>query len=351
MLRVHELGARLGRGFSLEALSFEAAPGEPLAILGPNGSGKTTLLRLIAGLATPSAGRIAWGERVLSEARRVLVPPAERGVGLLFQEAVLFPQLDVRANVALGLPPELPRDEARVRVDAALASMRIRELASRAVPSLSGGEQQRVALARTLAQRPRLMLLDEPFHSLDGPVRRAIIAELRSLCRERALAALLVTHELDEAAAFADRIVLLRAGAKVQEGTLERLYREPVDGWAARFLGEVESVELALARARAVELPADATGERLHYRPEDVELAPASGEEGLPVASVRELGALAELALTLAEGQLLRCRARSAFAPGARVRVRIVRALPARVAEPEGPSCGCSSGTNRASIK
>jgi iron(III) transport system ATP-binding protein len=330
MLTVRELGARAGR-FQLESLSFTAAPGVPLAILGPNGSGKTTLLRLIAGLERPRAGVIAWGDEVLSLAGRVRVPPAERGVGLLFQEAVLFPHLDVRANVALGVPPTLPRAEARERIAAALESMRIGELAGRAVPTLSGGEQQRVALARALAQLPRLMLLDEPFHSLDGPVRRAIADELRVLCRERGIVALLVTHELDEAAAFADRVLLLRDGKKVQEGTLEALYREPADGWAARFLGEVERVPVAVARANGIELPELGGAAALAFRPEDLEVRPTG--DGILVAQARELGALRELTLALEGGGELRCRTPRAIAAGARVSARIVRALPARIGE------------------
>jgi ABC-type Fe3+/spermidine/putrescine transport system ATPase subunit len=332
MLSVRELAARLGR-FKLEALSFTAAPGEPLAILGPNGSGKTTLLRLIAGLQAPRAGEIAWGETVLSEPGRVRVPPAERGVSLLFQEAVLFPHLDVRENVALGLPPGFPREEGRARVDRALASMRIPELERRAVPDLSGGEQQRVALARALVDLPRLLLLDEPFHSLDGPVRRAIIEELRGLCRERGIAALLVTHDLDEAALFADRILLLRDGRRLQEGTMESLYREPVDLWAARFLGEVESLERERARDLGIELPEGCEGPRVWFRPGDLVLTPSDAAEGLTVARARGLGELAELTLTLPDGSELRSRSSTAIPVGARVRARIVRALPAGIGE------------------
>jgi iron(III) transport system ATP-binding protein len=338
MLTVEKLSLRLGRRFALRDLSLQVAPGQRLAVLGPNGSGKSTLLQLIAGLRAPGGGKIAWADQLLSSERRVVVPPEERGMGLLLQEGVLFPHLDVEANVALGLPRETPRPERAALVDRALAALRLSELRRRSVPSLSGGEQQRVALARALAQSPRVMLLDEPFHSLDGPVKRAVIGELRELIEARRIAAVLVTHDTEEAATFAERILVLREGSLVQEGTMQELHDRPADGWVASLLGEVLSIELARLRRDGISLPelaAEPADGHLSFRPEDVTLTAAGDGPGLEVRGVHGQGATVEVCLSLTDGGALLARvpAHSAPAVGSRVLVRIVRMLPESVRE------------------
>jgi ABC-type sulfate/molybdate transport systems ATPase subunit len=346
VLIVQELSARLGtRGTrrALSSVSFELAPGEILAVLGPNGSGKSTLLRLLAGLAPPHDGRVAWGEVALSTKGRVLVAPGERGVGLLMQQAVLFPHLRVDENVALGLGPDVPQEQRAPRVAAALARARVSHLARAAVHGLSGGEAQRVALARALAQQPRVMLLDEPFHSLDSPVRAAIVEDLRALVRELGLAVVLVTHDGDEAATIADRVLLLRDGRTVQLGTLDELYRAPVDAFAARFLGDVTSIDAALARAAGVRLPAAFEGPTAWFRPEAVVLEPADAtspeaadEAGLVVLATRRRRALTEITVALPGGAplLAHVHGDTSITAGGRVRARIAWLLPAPVAEP-----------------
>ena len=236
ILSVENLGARVSRAFKLVDISFTLAAGELVALLGPNGSGKSALLRVLVGLDPPQGGRIRRGESVLSEDRRVLVAPEARGIGIVFQEGVLFPHLDAEANVALGVGPRVAKADKVVIIDAALAAMRIQHLRRRSVPTLSGGEQQRVVLARALAQQPKVMLLDEPFHSVDGEVRREIIGDLQRVAGATGMAMLLVTHETFEAAAFAERVILMRDGRVVQMGTMDTLCRQPAEPWVARFL-------------------------------------------------------------------------------------------------------------------
>ncbi|MCC6524895.1 MAG: ABC transporter ATP-binding protein [Polyangiaceae bacterium] len=335
MLSVDELRIRLGAGFALDGVSFAVAPGEIFAVLGPNGSGKSTLLRLLAGLAAPTGGSIAWCGAKLSAGRRVLVPPARRGVGLLLQEGVLFPHLGVRANVALGLGPAHSDDEAERRVSEALATARIAHLGAARIERLSGGEAQRVALARALVQSPRVMLLDEPFHSLDTEVKTAIMRDIRGLVTDRRLAAVLVTHDADEASALADRVMLLCGGRKIQEGTLDELYRAPADAWAARFLGEVESVDAATAAAAGIALPEHAGG-TLSFRPDALLLEPSDGDGGLEVSAVRRCRQVTEVSVALPGGRVLvgRWSADRSPAVGERARARLAWLLPPS-AEPE----------------
>jgi iron(III) transport system ATP-binding protein len=268
MLTAEGIGLRLGQRALVDGVSLAVDAGRTLAVLGPSGSGKTTLLRLVAGLVAPTAGTVAWGAEVLSKGGAVVVPPERRGVALLFQEGVLFPHLDVRENVALGVPPRTPTAAARARVDEALAAARIASLAAARPATLSGGEAQRVALARALAQEARVLLLDEPFHSLDGPVRAEVVADTRRLVRERGLAAIVVTHDVDEAAALADEVIVLRAGRVVQAGTLDAIERAPADEGVARLLGPVVEVDAAAAKAAGYELADDApaTGARVRAR-------------------------------------------------------------------------------------
>lgn len=196
---------------TLRGVDLDVAPGESAFLLGPSGSGKSTLLRCIAGLETPQAGSVAWGsERIDS------LPPHERGVGMLFQEPALFPHLDVRRNVAFGLRY---RGVARVdeRAEAArwLALVRLGHKADARVDELSGGERQRVALARTLAARPRVVLLDEPLSALDRELRDDLGARIKALLAEARVAALWVSHDEEEARRLGDHVWRLLDGRVV----------------------------------------------------------------------------------------------------------------------------------------
>jgi len=232
-LEVSEL-TRLYDGVpALTGVSFEVESGQVLALLGPSGSGKSTLLRLIAGLEPPDAGSIRWQGEDLSG-----VPTHARGFGLMFQEYALFPHLDVAGNIGFGLRlGSLPPGEQRRRIEQALALVDLAGYEARQVDTLSGGERQRVALARSLAPRPRLLMLDEPLGALDRTLRERLLLELPGILRELGQTALYVTHDQQEAFALADQIVLLNGGRVEQRGTPLELYHNPGSPFAARFLG------------------------------------------------------------------------------------------------------------------
>jgi ABC-type Fe3+/spermidine/putrescine transport system ATPase subunit len=337
VLSVKHLGAAFGKSFRIEDVSFSVRSGERVVILGPNGSGKTSLLRLILGLETPETGSISWSDRVLSKESRVLVLPEDRSMGILFQEGALFPHLGVRENVAVALPPGTPGDAGRPLVDRALDIARIRHLEDRSVPALSGGEQQRVALARALVQRPGVLLLDEPLRSLDGPSKREILSELRLIVEKEDMAALLVTHDTQEAALFADRVVVLREGRKIQEGSFAEIYDRPADRFTADFLGPVQTIEAEKARRWGLGLPEGSGAAVVLFRPEHLVLTevPDTEARGLEVARVQSTGALLEIAVMLPDKTelLSRAPAHASPGPGRKVSARIVQALSLPITE------------------
>ncbi len=214
-------------------VSLQVAQDEVVALLGPSGCGKTTLLRVIAGLEVPDAGTVRFGGRDMAG-----VPAHRRGFGLMFQDYALFPHRNVAQNIAFGLEMQ-GWDRARIarRVSEMLELVGLRGYERRRVFELSGGEQQRVALARSLAPQPRLLMLDEPLGSLDRALREQLLEELRQILRRVGVTTIYVTHDQQEAFALADRIVILRAGRVMQEGTPEDVYCHPADAFVAHFLG------------------------------------------------------------------------------------------------------------------
>ena len=219
----------------LDGVDMVAEAGALTAVLGVSGSGKTTLMRVIAGFERAHAGTVTLGERVLDDGR-AFVAPERRGIGYVPQEGALFPHLTVAANVGFGLPRRERRGEA---VTELLRMVGIEELAARMPAKLSGGEQQRVALARALARRPHVLLLDEPFSSLDASLRGYVREEVHALLREQGVTTVLVTHDQEEALSMADSVAVLRDGRVVQQATPAELYERPADARLARFLGAV----------------------------------------------------------------------------------------------------------------
>ena len=303
------------------AADFHCEAGELLALVGPSGSGKTTLLRAIAGLYRPSAGHIACGGEAWFDAeRRLSLPPQRRRVGLVFQDYALFPHLTALGNVMVALD-HLPPGERREQAMAWLARVRLEGLASRHPAELSGGQRQRVALARALARSPRVLLLDEPFSAVDQVTRRRLQRELAMLREQIRIPIVLVTHDLDEAAALADRLCVLHGGRSLQAGPPEALFRRPSSAEVARVLdrhnlfeGEVveEGGERRLAwgpwRLEVAEgLAALPLGGRVSWYlpPSDVVLhrrdRPSQGERENPVAARVEslvvLGGITEVSL------------------------------------------------------
>ncbi|MBB2902523.1 molybdate transport system ATP-binding protein [Kineococcus radiotolerans] len=226
------------------ALELSLAPGEVLAVLGPNGAGKSTLLGLLAGSLRPSGGRVVLDGEVLADDRGTFVPPHRRGVGLLAQDALLFPHLDVEANVAFGpRSAGVPRARARERARRVLADVGADRFARRRPHELSGGQAQRVALARALAADPRLLLLDEPLAALDVAAAPEVRQVLRRVLRGGGgggrRSAVLVTHDPLDALALADAVVVLEAGRVVERGPAQQVLAAPRSAFGARLAGLV----------------------------------------------------------------------------------------------------------------
>lgn len=286
-------GARVVYGervVALAGLDLDVASGEWLGLIGPSGSGKTSALRAIAGFERIAAGQIALGDRVVADGRRH-TPPERRGVGFVFQEFALFPHLTVAGNVAFGLR-HLPRAERARRVAEALALVELSALADRLPGALSGGQQQRVALARALAPAPSVLLMDEPFGSLDPGLRSAVRRRVVEALRASGCTVVFISHDLDEALTIADRLALLRDGERVQVDAPEALYTRPVSAFAARFPGPVDLVPGVADGARIdtalgpLTLARPAEGPRLAVvRPHMLRVVP-SGAEAEVVARI-----------------------------------------------------------------
>jgi ABC-type Fe3+/spermidine/putrescine transport system ATPase subunit len=233
MLEIQDICKRYDQTQALDGVSFEVVQGEVVALLGPSGCGKSTLLGIIAGLEAPDSGRVLWDGADQAE-----IPPHRRGFGLMFQDYALFPHMDVFDNVAFGLRMSgLPADEIKQQVNGALALVGLPGFESRDTTRLSGGEQQRVALARSLAPQPQLLMLDEPLGSLDRALRERLLLDLRHILRSTGQTTLYVTHDQEEAYTLADRLVLMQAGRVAQVGSPRQVYAHPASVFVAHFLG------------------------------------------------------------------------------------------------------------------
>jgi iron(III) transport system ATP-binding protein len=250
-LSVHGLHKAFGAQPVLRGVDLEVPAGSLTAILGPSGSGKTTLLRVLVGFERADRGTVALGGRVVDDGGERFVPPEHRGVGYVPQEGALFPHLNVGRNIAFGLSKAVRRDG---RVGELLTMVGLKGLHRRYPHELSGGQQQRVALARALAIRPAVVLLDEPFSSLDATLRASVRADVADVLRRSRTTALLVTHDQDEALSMADHVAVIRDGVVGQVDSPEALYAHPQDPGLARFLGEANLLP-ATVRAGTAETP------------------------------------------------------------------------------------------------
>ncbi len=233
LLSIKDIYKSFGETEALKGISFDIAKGEIVAILGPSGCGKSTLLGIIAGLEEPDSGSVIWDGGNLDG-----VAAHKRGFGLMFQDYALFPHKNVRENIAFGLRmAKWGQDEINQRLGVILDLVGLHDFGTRDIATLSGGEQQRVALARSLAPRPGLLMLDEPLGSLDRTLRERLLSDLRDILRNTQQTAIYVTHDQEEAFSLADRIVVMDKGMVAQIGTPQAIYRNPRNAFVARFLG------------------------------------------------------------------------------------------------------------------
>jgi putative spermidine/putrescine transport system ATP-binding protein len=332
---------RFGPVVAVDGVDLDLPAGRLIAFLGPSGCGKTTLLRLIAGLETPSEGRVLIdGEDVTG------VPTHRRGVGMVFQSLALFPHLSVGGNIAYGLRIRgIDRERQRRRVEELLDLVRLPGVADRHVAALSGGQRQRVAIARALALEPRLFLLDEPLSALDAKLREDMQVEIRLLQQRLGITTIVVTHDQREAMTMSDLVVVMGHGTVQQVAPPLVVYRSPVNAFVAGFIGSTNLLPATVAgpgrlaclgREIAVAALPEGIGPGeavvLSVRPEDVALhaasaAPANGIAGR-VTFIRDVGASVETHLEC-DGAVLVSVASPKDRPAAALGDTVIAVLPA----------------------
>ncbi|AZC14700.1 ABC transporter ATP-binding protein [Microbacterium sp. ABRD28] len=334
-LDARALVRRFGDVVAVDHVDLTVRQGELVALLGPSGCGKTSILRLVAGLDRGAGTVDIAGVRMSGGAR--FVPPEARGVGLVFQDSVLFPHLDVAGNAAFGLRGA----DRMAQAGRILDLLGIAHLAARMPSEISGGEQQRVALARTLAARPALVLLDEPFSHLDASLREHVRDETVAALRRTGTSALLVTHDQGEALAVADRVVVMGAGRVHQAGHPAEVYRRPADRFTAEFVGRSTLLPARVTRPGVAVTPLGQIavdpetppGARLAVlRPESVSLTDPAAGLGATVVRASFRGADRLVRIALPGGGEIEAVTPADLGPGDRVGV-IVEGVVATVAD------------------
>ena len=308
-LRLEGVEKRFGPIVAVDGVDLTVPPGTFLCFLGPSGCGKTTLLRLIAGLETPSGGRIDLNGQDVTG-----LPTHQRNIGMVFQSLALFPHLNVGENIAYGMRVRgLDKAAQARRIDELLEMVQLPGLADRNMAQLSGGQRQRIAIARALALEPSLFLLDEPLSALDAKLRETMQVELRILQQRLGVTTILVTHDQREAMTMSDMVAVMGDGRIQQVGTPLDIYRRPANAFVADFIGttnmldgivDSSAVKIGDSRFAVSELPDHLSdGDRIHLsiRPEELVVAkagcaphPPGGRLEGTVAFVRDVGATIE---------------------------------------------------------
>lgn len=248
-IRAEEITKRFGKVTALREVSLKIAQGELFFLLGGSGCGKTTLLRCIAGLETPTEGKVYFGDRDVTE-----LPTHKREAAMVFQSYALWPHMTVGQNIAFGLEErKVAKKEIKRRVEEALEMVKLAGYAKRGIDQMSGGQQQRVSLARALVVRPKCLLLDEPLSNLDAQLRIEMRSEIRRIVKENNLTGVYVTHDQAEALSMADRMAVMDEGRVVQVGTPEVIYRQPISSYVAGFIGETNLLRGKMAEGNVIE--------------------------------------------------------------------------------------------------
>jgi putative spermidine/putrescine transport system ATP-binding protein len=310
VLDIKGVAKRFGDVRAVEDFDLTVGNGELVCLLGPSGSGKSTLLRMVGGFERPTAGSITIdGDEVIH------LPPERRPTGMVFQSHALWTHMTVYKNIAFGLKlRRLPADEVRRRVEAVLELVGLVGYGTRGTNQLSGGQQQRVALARSLVLEPKILLLDEPFASLDQHLRERLREEVRDIQQRLKITTLFVTHGQDEALAMADRIVVMHDGRIEQIAAPDMLYREPATPFVAGFIGKMNMIEGAVEdgsfahSAFTIPLPVSDGPVLFAVRPEALGIAPAVGTGAARVHRVTDYGAHAIVDLELTDGIRLKAQ-------------------------------------------
>lgn len=316
-IRAAGITKRFGKVTALNNVSLEIAPGELFFLLGGSGCGKTTLLRCIAGLETPTEGKVFFGKRDVTQ-----LPTHKREAAMVFQSYALWPHMTVGGNISFGLEErKVDKKEIQRRVEEALAMVKLEGFAKRGIDQMSGGQQQRVSLARALVVRPKCLLLDEPLSNLDAQLRLEMRSEIRRIVKENELTGVYVTHDQAEALSMADRMAVMDQGMVVQVGPPEEIYRQPVSSYVAGFIGETNllkgtsegsnRVRTAMATLSATPSitnwnPAPGAEVILSIRPEAVKIvSPAQAELSGKIIERIYLGSIIQYTVELGDGSVM----------------------------------------------
>ena len=316
-IRAAGITKRFGNVTALNNVSLEIAPGELFFLLGGSGCGKTTLLRCIAGLESPTKGKIFFGERDVTA-----LPTHKREAAMVFQSYALWPHMSVGQNIAFGLEErKVEKKEIQRRVEEALSMVKLEGFAKRDIDQMSGGQQQRVSLARALVVRPKCLLLDEPLSNLDAQLRLEMRSEIRRIVKENDLTGVYVTHDQSEALSMADRMAVMDQGVVDQVGLPEEIYRQPVSSYVAGFIGETNLLKGTAEEANRVKTstatlsatpsvanwnPALGAEVILSIRPEAVKIVnPTQADLSGKIVERIYLGSMIQYAVELADGSVM----------------------------------------------
>lgn len=317
---------------AVNGVTFSIKEGEFFSLLGPSGCGKTTTLRLIAGLDRPDDGTVTIGQEAVAGGQ-VWVGPEKRGIGIVFQDYALFPHMTVEQNIAFGLDG-LSKEEARKRIEEMLTVVGLVGLGKRYPHELSGGQCQRVALARSLAPLPKVILLDEPFSNLDADLREELRNETRQILKERGTTTILVTHDQEEAFSLSDRVGVLNNGRLEQIGTPAEIYHQPSTRFVADFVGKADFVAgfleggVVISDIGSFPLNGEKIDENkaveIMIRPDDIDFVEDGGGNAT-ILEARFLGASIMYVLQLNNGKVLHSLKPStkAIPTGAKVQIKV----------------------------